>query len=80
MDEAEIITNLDRFGSTSAVEFRFLSEWPERGLLRCGDRIVLTAFGAGFTAAEIHFSWAVSRPATLELGRDTQSAGPPCAM
>jgi len=56
----KLMTNVDRFGNTSSTSIPLcLSEWHERGLLHRGDKVMLTAFGAGFTAAAVYLKWAI---------------------
>jgi 3-oxoacyl-[acyl-carrier-protein] synthase-3 len=55
-----VVINLDRFGNTVAGTIPIgLSEWHERGRLAYGDRIVLAAFGAGFTSGAVYLRWAI---------------------
>jgi len=54
-----VIVNLDRYGNTVAATISIaLSESNERGRFAHGDRVVLSAFGAGFTAGSIFLRWA----------------------
>ena len=54
-----VIINLDRYGNTVAATIPIaLSEWHERGRFAHGDRVVLSAFGAGFTAGSVFLRWA----------------------
>src|SRR5215475_6323044 len=54
-----VIINLDRYGNTVAATIPIaLSEWNERGRFSHGDRVVLSAFGAGFTAGSVILRWA----------------------
>jgi len=54
-----VIINLDRYGNTVAATIPIaLSEWNERGGFAYGDRVVLSAFGAGFTAGSVFLRWA----------------------
>jgi 3-oxoacyl-[acyl-carrier-protein] synthase III len=49
-----VIINLDRYGNTVAATIPIaLSEWNEREGFAHGDRVVLSAFGAGFTAGSV---------------------------
>ena len=58
-----IVINLDRYGNTVAATIPLgLSEWNDAGRFAYGDRIVLSAFGAGFTAGSIYLRWAIKRP------------------
>src|SRR5262249_60734082 len=53
-----VIINLDRYGNTVAATIPIaLSEWNERGRFSHGDRVVLSAFGAGFTAGSVMLRW-----------------------
>lgn len=64
----KVMSNVDRFGNTSAASIPLcLSEWRQRGLLHRGDKVVLTSFGAGFTAGSVYMSWA-AQPVTDQLG------------
>ena len=48
--EEKLFVNVDRVGNTSAASVLVaLSEASEKGLLRPGARVVLAAFGAGFS-------------------------------
>jgi 3-oxoacyl-[acyl-carrier-protein] synthase-3 len=50
VDEARVVTNVDRLGNTSgASAFIALSEARQRGRLRAGHTALILAFGAGFT-------------------------------
>jgi len=53
-----VIINLDRYGNTVAATIPIaLSEWNERGRFARGDRVILAAFGAGFTAGSVFLRW-----------------------
>ena len=56
-----VIINLDRYGNTVAATIPIaLSEWNERERFAHGDRVVLSAFGAGFTAGSVYLRWAIA--------------------
>jgi 3-oxoacyl-[acyl-carrier-protein] synthase-3 len=56
-----VIINLDRYGNTVGGTIPIaLSEWNEHGRFSPGDRLVLSAFGAGFTAGSVYLRWAVA--------------------
>ena len=56
-----VVINLDRYGNTVGGTIPIaLSEWSDRGCFKYGDRIVLSAFGAGFTSGSIYLRWAVA--------------------
>jgi 3-oxoacyl-[acyl-carrier-protein] synthase-3 len=59
-DAAKVVVNLDRFGNTVAGTIPIgLAELHERGKLAYGDRVVLSAFGAGYTAGAVYLRWAI---------------------
>jgi 3-oxoacyl-[acyl-carrier-protein] synthase III len=63
IDPNRVVVNLDRYGNTVAATIPIgLSEWNDAGRFAYGDRIVLSAFGAGFTAGSAYLRWAVKRP------------------
>lgn len=50
VDESRLFVNVDRYGNTSAASLLIaLSEAAEQGLVSAGKRVVLGAFGAGFS-------------------------------
>jgi 3-oxoacyl-[acyl-carrier-protein] synthase-3 len=56
-----VIINLDRYGNTVGGTIPIaLSEWNEQGRFTHGDRLVLSAFGAGFTAGSVYLRWAIA--------------------
>jgi 3-oxoacyl-[acyl-carrier-protein] synthase-3 len=56
-----VVINLDRYGNTVGGTIPIaLSEWNEQGRFRHGDRLVLSAFGAGFTAGSVYLRWAIA--------------------
>ena len=57
---ARVAMNIDRYGNTVAGTIPIcLAEWDAAGRFAYGDRIVLSAFGAGFTAGSVYLRWAV---------------------
>ncbi len=53
-----IFVNLDRYGNTSAASVPLaLAEAVDSGRVKVGDRIVLVAFGAGFTSGAVALEW-----------------------
>ena len=51
--------NLNRFGNTSAASIAIaLGEALEKGLVKKGDNIALTGFGAGLTYGSMVMKWA----------------------
>jgi 3-oxoacyl-[acyl-carrier-protein] synthase-3 len=59
-DLDKVVVNLDRLGNTVAATIPLgLAELHERGKLSYGDRVVLSAFGAGYTAGAVYLRWAI---------------------
>ncbi len=53
-----MFVNLDRYGNTSAASVPIaLAEAVNEGRLEVGDRVVLVAFGAGFTSGAVTIEW-----------------------
>lgn len=53
-----MFVNLDRYGNTSAASVPIaLAEAVNTGRVRPGDRLVMVAFGAGFTSGAVAFEW-----------------------
>ncbi|MEU7813547.1 beta-ketoacyl-ACP synthase III [Pseudonocardia sp. NPDC049154] len=53
-----VVANLDRVGNTAAASIPVaLSDAHDRGLLRPGDKVVLTAFGGGATWGAATLTW-----------------------
>jgi 3-oxoacyl-[acyl-carrier-protein] synthase-3 len=53
----QVMINIQRYGNTTAATIPLcLWEWEER--LRKGDKIILSAFGGGFTWGAIYLKWA----------------------
>lgn len=53
-----MFVNLDRYGNTSAASVPIaLAEAVNTGRVRPGDRLVIVAFGAGFTSGAVAFEW-----------------------
>lgn len=52
-----VMINLDHYGNTSAATIP-LALWDNEHLLKKGDKIVFTAFGAGFVHGASYYKWA----------------------
>lgn len=62
LHEAKMFCNIDRFGNTSAASIPLaLADAEDEGALRDGDRLVVTAFGAGFTWGSVLIHWIATR-------------------
>jgi 3-oxoacyl-[acyl-carrier-protein] synthase III len=69
----KMFVNVDRYGNTSAASVPLaLSEAVDSGRVNVGDRIVLVAFGAGFTSGALAIEWT----ADPIFGRRAQSVVP----
>ncbi len=56
IDPAKVLVNIEKYGNTSAASIPLcMDEYRER--FKKGDRIVLTAFGAGFTWGALYIIW-----------------------
>ncbi|NTW31190.1 MAG: ketoacyl-ACP synthase III [Bacteroidetes bacterium] len=57
LDKEKVMVNIQKLGNTTAATLPLcLTEWEP--LLKKGDNIILTAFGAGFTWGSIYLKWA----------------------
>ena len=56
IDNDKVLVNIEKYGNTSAASIPLcLDEYKDR--LKKGDRIILTAFGAGFTWGAMYIIW-----------------------
>ncbi len=63
-----MFVNVDRYGNTSAASIPIaLAEAANSGRIKVGDRIVIVAFGAGFTSGAVAIEWTTD-PARGALG------------
>lgn len=53
----KIVVNIERYGNTSAATIP-LAIWDHEANLKKGDRVIFTAFGAGFTHGASFYKWA----------------------
>ena len=73
--EDRVAINVERYGNTTAATIPLvLSEWHELGRLAPGANLILSAFGAGYTAASVYLRWGVVAPAE-RAGADESSRG-----
>jgi 3-oxoacyl-[acyl-carrier-protein] synthase-3 len=62
IDRSKVMININRFGNTTAATIPLcLSEWWQTGKLRKGQRLVLAAFGAGYTWGSILLRWTADK-------------------
>ncbi len=56
IDPAKVLVNIEHYGNTSAASIPLcIDEYKDR--LRPGDRLILTAFGAGYTWGAMYIIW-----------------------
>jgi len=68
MSMDRMFVNVDRYGNTSAASIPIaLAEAANSGRIAIGDRIVIVAFGAGFTSGAVAIEWTAD-PARGSLG------------
>ena len=54
----KMYVNVDRYGNTSAASVPIaLAEAVDSGRIKVGDKVVMVAFGAGFTSGAVAFEW-----------------------
>jgi len=56
LDPAKVMVNIERYGNTTSATIP-LCLWEWEKLLKKGDNIILSAFGAGFTWGTIYLKW-----------------------
>ena len=57
LDHEKVMINIDRYGNTTAATIP-LCLWDYEPKLKRGDRLLLAAFGGGFTWAGVYVQWA----------------------
>ena len=66
----KMFVNLDRYGNTSAASVPIaLAEAVNSGRVAVGDKVVIVAFGAGFTSGAVTIEWTAD-PARGPAGHD----------
>jgi 3-oxoacyl-[acyl-carrier-protein] synthase-3 len=53
----QVMVNIEHFGNTSAATIP-LALWENERLLKKGDNMIFTAFGAGFVHGALYYRWA----------------------
>ena len=53
----QVMVNIEHYGNTSAATIP-LALWDNEHLLRKGDNMIFTAFGAGFVHGASYYKWA----------------------
>ena len=60
LDMSKVMVNIDRYGNTTAATIpSCISEYYQQGKVKKGDRLVLAAFGAGYTWGGALIRWAI---------------------
>jgi 3-oxoacyl-[acyl-carrier-protein] synthase-3 len=74
---SNVIMNIARYGNTSAASIPIaIAEAWEQGQVRPGQRLLLTAFGAGLAWGSLVMDWTLPPPAAPSPEEPTQSAMP----
>ena len=55
VDAEKVMINM-KYGNTTALLFLYARDWESQ--LKKGDKIILAAFGGGFTWGNIYLKWA----------------------
>ena len=64
IDKSKVMININRYGNTTAATIPLcLSEWWQSGKLRKDQKIVLAAFGAGYTWGSVLVRWTAEHQA-----------------
>lgn len=58
LDDSKVLVNIEHYGNTSAASIPLCLD-ENKGKLKKGDKIVLTAFGAGFTWGAMYIVWGI---------------------
>ncbi|HEU4397340.1 MAG TPA: beta-ketoacyl-ACP synthase III [Actinomycetota bacterium] len=74
---SDVVMNIARYGNTSAASIPIaIAEAWEQGQIRPGQRLLLTAFGAGLAWGSLVMDWTLPPPAEPSPEEPTQSAMP----
>lgn len=57
IDPSKVLINIDRYGNTSSATIP-LAMWDFEDRFKKGDKLILTAFGAGFVHGAAYYKWA----------------------
>ena len=58
VDDSKVMMNISRYGNTTAATIP-LCIWDYQDKLKKGDKLVLAAFGGGFTWGSMYLTWAI---------------------
>ncbi len=60
IDRSKVMINIDKYGNTTAATIPLcLTEYYREGKLKKGDKLILAAFGAGFTWGSSYLVWSM---------------------
>ncbi len=60
LSKEKVMINIDRYGNTTAATIPLcLTEYYRDGKIKKGDKLILSAFGAGFTWGAIYLVWSI---------------------
>lgn len=60
IEREQVMINIDRYGNTTAATIPLcLAEYYRDGKLKKGDKLILSAFGAGYTWGSIYLTWSM---------------------
>jgi 3-oxoacyl-[acyl-carrier-protein] synthase-3 len=77
MPPERVVTNVARYGNTSAASIPLaLAEAWDQGQVRPGQRLLLTAFGAGLAWGSVVLEWTLPSPAVRSVEEPTRPALP----
>ena len=63
IDNSKVMINIDRYGNTTSATIPLcLSEWWQSDKLQRGQKIVISAFGAGYTWGSMLMKWSLVNP------------------
>ena len=73
----DVVVNIARYGNTSAasIPIAMVEAW-EQGRIRPGQKLLLTAFGAGLAWGSLVLDWTLPPPAERSIEEPTRSALP----
>ena len=57
IDQSKVLINIERYGNTSSATIP-LAMWDFEDRFKKGDKLILTAFGAGFVHGAAYYKWA----------------------
>ena len=77
VDPSKVYMNIHRYGNTSAasIPLALCDAWSE-GLLDTGNRLVMVAFGAGYTWGATRVTWTLPAPATTAAASSVSALEP----